>query len=178
MPIPKLTGQVSTNNYYASDGSNQNLTLIQASTSPVKNLNLTIGVGNNWNIDSQGHSTNKPAIEVKAKYSIGNYLNAQARFREIGGKEQYRMTFGGSYNFDKHHSIYGAVHVSTNDFEQGKTGSWIGYTYTTNKGVSISAELQQNFNIHNKNGPDHLKTLTSFDDGNKLFNVMVSIPFK
>ncbi len=178
MPIPKLTGQISVNNYYASNGSNENLTLLQAGLKPCKNLNVTFGVGNDLNISADGKSENKPAIELKCKYNIGEHLNAQARFREIGGKEQYRLTFGSSYGFDRHHSVYAAVHATTNDFRKGKTGGWVGYTYATNSGISLSAEVQQNFAINNKTAKNTFETLGSFDDGNKLFNVMISIPIK
>lgn len=178
MPIPKLTGQISMSNYYALNGNNENLTMIQAGIKPSKKLNVTIGLGNDNNIDSQGSSVNKPALEIKAKYNIGKYFNTQARFREIGGKEQYRVTFGGSYPLDKNNSIYSALHATTNDFEKGKVGGWLGYTHNTKSGISISAEFQQNFGINNKTAQNPLKTLGSFNDGNKSVNLIVSVPFK
>ncbi len=177
MPIPKLSGQISTSNYYASNGNNENLTMIQASLKPSKKLNVTIGLGNDNNIDSEGNVVNKPALEIKAKYNIGKYFNTQARFREIDGKEQYRVTFGGNYSIDKNNSLYSAVHLTTNDFQKGKTGGWFGYTHNTNSGISISAEFQQNIVI-NKTAPNPIETLGSFNDGNKSVNLIVTIPFK
>ena len=55
----------------------------------------------------------KLGLEAKLKYNINDNLNAQARFRKIGDAEQYRVTFGGSYKFDKNNSIYSSVHLTT-----------------------------------------------------------------
>ena len=174
MTIPHFTGQFTMSNYFSLDGSNQNLALLGASTKLSDNLSITAGVGNSWEIDKDGHSKNQPAIELKGKYNISDNLNVQARFREIGGKDQYRVTFGGSHVFDKKNSIYAAAHLTTNDFNKYKTGGWIGYTHKFNNGVSISAEIQQNLN---KETSQNLgKTLGCFNDNNKLANIIVSIP--
>ena len=173
MPFPHISSQFNMSNYYSFDGTNENLTLLGASTSFGK-TSLTIGAGNDCTINPDGHIKNKPAIEIKGKYNIGEHLNMQARFREIGGKEQYRITFGGSYSFDKNNSIYSSAHITTNDFHKYKGGLWAGYTHKFNNGISLSAEFQQN--LDKETSRNLGKTLGSFNDGNKLFNVMLTVP--
>ena len=178
MPIPKITGFVSSSNYLSFDGSNENLTIIGAGTQLASNLSLSAGVGNDWKHKPEKNS-NKPSAEVKLKYNINKNLNAQARFREIGGDEQYRITFGGSYKLDKRNSIYASIHGTAKD--SGKwnfnTGGWIGYTHNFKNGISISGELQQNIPL-NSVSKSVGKTLGCFDDSDKMFNVIVSVPFK
>ena len=171
MPSPVSTF-ISNSNYYSMDGSNENLTLMGWNFPLGKSTSVSFSGGVDWNIDSKGDSKVNPAIEAKFKQNIGKNLNVQFRFREINCAEQYRVTFGGNYNFDKNNSIYAAAHFTSKDNRSDwthKTGGWIGYTHKFNNGVSISGELQQNINI-GKN--------TDFDafDSNKLFNVIVSVP--
>lgn len=173
MPLP-ITGYFSNSNYYASDGSNENLSLFGVNAKVIPNTIFSIGIGSDCVINPNGESSNNPAIEAKLKYNINNNLNTQFRFRKIGGTEQYRVTFGGSHKFDKHNSIYAAVHATSKNNHgtwNHKTGGWIGYTYTFNNGVSLSGELQQNINLNGK--PTQIG---SFNDGNKLVNMMLTVP--
>lgn len=178
MTNPKITGQISSLNYYLLNGSNENVTLIGANYKPLSNLNLSLSIGNDWCYQN-GKNEHKPVIEAKAKYNIGNNLNTQFRFREIGGDEQYRVTFGGSYKINKNQSIYAAIHGTAKDSGEWKfnSGGWIGYTYNFKNGVSISGEIQQNISI-NKATQSIGQTLSSFDDSNKTLNVILSIPVK
>ena len=178
MPIPKISGYVSSSNYLSFDGANENLMLLGGSVRLGRNANLMLGVGNDWTL-KEGKNKNEPAIEIKGKYNIGEYLNAQARFREIGGCEQYRLTFGGSYAVDQNNSVYASIHTTAKNNGEWRynTGGWVGYTYKFNNGVSVSGELQQNIGL-NRTSKGVGKTLECFDDSNKMFNVIVSVPIK
>lgn len=127
-----------------------------------------LGVDTQFNMDSPGKRKNAPAIEAKVKYNITDNINAQARFRKIGDAEQYRVTFGGSYNFNKNNSIYTAAHLTTKHNDSGfktNTGGWIGYTHKFGK-CSLSAELQQNIPF---NG--------DIQSNDTMVNIIASIPF-
>ncbi|MCR5265073.1 MAG: hypothetical protein K6E29_00590 [Cyanobacteria bacterium RUI128] len=171
MPSP-VSGYISNSNYYSFDGSNENLTLGGINLKLGQGSNLSIGAGADWTIGTDGASNVNPALEVKYKQNLGHNLNAQVRFREIDGAEQYRVTFGGSHAFNNNNSIYGAAHF-TSKYSNGewghKTGAWVGYTHNFRGGVSVSAELQQNINIGK---PNNIWDM----DGNKSLNVIVSIP--
>jgi len=176
MSYPESKVQITTSNYLSFDGKNENLITLGGDIKLTKQLGLSVGVGNYWT-HSNGKDTHKPAIEAKLKYNIGDYLNAQARFREIGGDEQYRITFGGSYRFDQHNSVYASVHGTAKYSGEWKynTGGWLGYTYKFNNGISISGEIQQNIPLNNakKNVGE---TIGCFNDSDKSLNVIVSIP--
>ena len=176
MPIRKINAQVTSSNYYSLDGNNENLTMLLASTALNKNTTLTLGFGNDWTV-TDGKNKNKPAIEAKAKYNIGENLNTQFRFRKIGGTEQYRVTFGGSHKIDKNQSLYASIHTTAKNSGNWKcnTGGWIGYTYKFKNGTSISAEFQQNIPLNNTKQSVG-KTLSAFDDSNKMINVILSVP--
>ena len=177
MPI-KLSGNVSTSNYLAFDGSNENLTMVGVSTKVGSNTTFSLGLGNDSNINGSKIS-NKPALEAKVKYNIGEHLNAQARFREIGGTEQYRVTFGGSYKLDDKNSLYGAFHATSknnNGDWNHKAGGWVGVTHNFGNGLTVSGEIQQNIPL-NKTAQGVGNTLSSFNDSNKSFNVIVSYNF-
>ncbi len=178
MSNPKVTIKISNANYLSFNGENENLTLIGGDIKFSSRLNMSVGIGNDWTHSKSGNK-NKPAIEAKIKYNIGECFNAQTRFREIGGTEQYRVAFGGSYKLDKHNSIYSDLHFTAKDSGEWKynTGGWIGYTYKFNNGVSVSGELQQNIPL-NKGSQGAGKTLAAFDDSNKMFNLMLTIPIK
>ena len=178
MPNPRIITNLSTSNYLSFDGTNENLTMIGGNVKLTPSFSASLGAGNYWT-HSKGKDKNEPAIEAKLKYNIGEHLNAQARFREIGGTEQYRVTFGGSYKIDKHQSIYASAHATAKNSNEWKynTGGWIGYTYNFNNGVSVSGELQQNIPL-NKGSKNVGKTLGCFDDSNKMVNVMITVPLK
>ena len=178
MPFPKLSGFVTSLNYLSFDGTNENLTMVGGNIKLARNLNLSAGVGNYWTHTSE-KDTNKPTIEAKLKYNINKSLNAQARFREIGGVEQYRVTFGGNYKINKNNSIYASVHGTAKDSGEWNfnTGGWIGYTHNFKNGISVSGEFQQNIPL-NKGSKSVGETLGCFNDSNKMFNVIVSVPFK
>ncbi|MBE7711545.1 MAG: hypothetical protein E7Z92_05335 [Cyanobacteria bacterium SIG31] len=131
----------------------------------------TVGIGasTKFNIHSpQKGVTTVPAVEAKLKYNISNHLNAQARIRKIDDTEQYRVTFGGSYSFDKNNSIYSSAHLTTKHSKKGwktNTGAWVGYTHNFNN-CSLSAELQQNIPFKGKIQPS-----------DTMVNVIVSVPF-
>ena len=175
---PKITGFVSSSNYLSFDGSNENLTTLGGNVKITRDLNLTVGVGNYFTHTSD-KNTNEPTIEAKLKYNINDNLNVQARFREIGGVEQYRVAFGGSHKINKQNSIYTAIHATAKDTGKWSfnTGAWVGYTHNFKNGISISGEFQQNIPL-NKGSKNVGKTLGCFDDTNKMFNVIVSVPFK
>ena len=175
---PEITGQVNITNYASFNGNNETLGLIGFSAPLWKDASLSCGVGADINVFGNEAKIN-PAAEIKLKQKIGKYLNTQFRFREFFGEaEQYRVTFGGNYKFNDNWSIYGAVHgtAKNNDNWKWNTGGWIGATYTTKGGVDISAEFQQNIPLGK--GADAKKALSSFNDGNKMVNVLISIPLK
>lgn len=178
MPTPSVTGIFSSSNYTSFDGSNENLTTLGAKVALRDDLSVSFGFGNDWTLSKNGESKNKPAIEVKARYNINQNFNTQFRFREIGGDEQYRVTFGGSYSFDKHNSIYAALHATTKHTNEWKhnAGIWVGYTHTFNNGISISGEVQQNIPL-NKGSKGFGETISSMD-ANKMVNVMLTVPIK
>ena len=181
MPTPSVTGIFSSSNYTSFDGSNENLTMLGAKVALRNDLSVSLGFGNDCTVTKDGNgfytTKNKPAIEVKAKYNIKN-LNTQLRFREIGGDEQYRIAFGGNYSFDKHNSIYAALHATTKYTNEWKhnAGIWVGYTHTFKNGISISGELQQNIPL-NKGSKGFGETISSMD-ANKMVNVMLTVPIK
>ena len=75
MPITKVTGEVSTTNYYSPfTGDNSNILLLKAKANLNSNLNVSLGVGNMFTLED-GKSKDVPAIEAKASYDIGKYLN-------------------------------------------------------------------------------------------------------
>ena len=178
MSNPRITGQITNTNYLSFNGENENLTLIGGNVKLSSKLNISLGIGNDWT-HSKGENKNKPAIEAKLKYNIRECLKTQFRFREIGGTEQYRVTFGGNYKFDKHNSVYSDLHVTSKDSGKWKynTGGWIGYPYSFNNGISVSGEFQQNIPL-NKGSQSAEKTLAAFDDSNKMFNVILTLPIK
>ena len=121
--------------------------------------------------------TTTPAAEAKLKYNICNNLNTQARFRKIGNTEQYRLTFGGSYNFDKRNSIYSSVHLTTKHSNQEWStngGGWLGYTHNFDK-CSISAEFQQNVPLNREKDSSKLKKIEQSDS---MVNLILTVPFK
>ena len=170
MGTPKVNANFSSSNYFDFSGSAESLNMlgVNLKTGPV---NFSVGVGSNttYKLTSDNQDVdNKFALEAKLKYNINNNLNTQARFRKIGDSEQYRITFGGSYNFDKKNSIYSSVHLTTkhsNDSWKTNTGAWVGYTHNFNN-CSLSAELQQNIPFNRK-----------IDISDTMFNVMLNIPF-
>lgn len=174
MPVNKLNGFVSNSNYFSFDGSNENLTIVGKNYPLTKSTTLSAGVGFDNDIkytNGKFVTDTQPAIEVKLKQNIafptniGNgsmSFNSQARFRKIGGSEQYRVGFGANYKIDKNQSVYTAVHATAknkNGEWNNKAGIWAGYTYSFNHGTSISAEIQYN------------------TDRTKSFNIMTTIPF-
>ena len=173
MTEPTINGNFSHQTYVGSDGSVENISLLGASTK-LGNTNLSIGMGNDSYLKDDGTYSNKPIFEAKVKQNFNNNLNAQFRFRETGGVEQYRATVGGSYAFDNQNSIYGAVHATAknkNDIWSYNTGAWVGYTHNFGK-ASLSVEAQQNIALNGNR-----TNLGSFNDGNKYVNVILSIPF-
>ena len=174
MTLPKITPSISTSNYFQFDGRSESLNMLNASTK-LGNTTFTVGLGvdSSYKFASNTEPKNNFAVEAKVKYNISENLNAQARFRKIGATEQYRLTFGGNYNFDKKNSIYGSLHL-TEKFNNGErktnTGAWFGYTHNFND-LSVSLELQQNVPL-----PDDGKIKIGLSD--TLFNLIVSIPLK
>ena len=157
MPFPNFTGQVNTSNYFSQDGSYENLTLLSGSAKIGRNGNLSIGVGNDFNLNPNGSYTNKPAVEVKYSQNygktelFGNDVNFRgyARYQHIGGKNKLRVTSGVSVPVNKKLSLYTDAHYTTG-FEPGKdkAGFWVGGSYKVNKHLSLWAEpYQMNFNL-------------------------------
>ena len=175
MSGPTLNVCFSNSTYFDSSNGIQSINVISASAK-FNNTNISIGIGNDSYCKGGEIQSNNPFFEGKIKQNINDNLNAQLRFRESGGTRQYRVTFGGSYAFDKQNSIYCAAHATAKDKNDNwsyNTGAWIGYTHTFSNGISTSAELQQNIPL-NGTAPN----LTSFNDGNKSINIFVTIPFK
>lgn len=170
MGTPKVNANFSSSNYFDFSSSAESLNMlgVNLKTGPV---NFSVGVGSNttYKLTSDNQDVeNKPALEAKLKYNINDNLNTQARFRKIGGAEQYRITFGGSYKFDKNNSIYSSVHLTTKHSDGNwntNTGAWIGYTHNFKK-ASVSAEFQQNIPLNRK-----------INRSDSMVNVIVSIPF-
>ena len=173
-----ITGNVSNTTHFSFNGTVENVTLLGGNIKVTPELNLSLSAGN-FLTHTKDKNTNKPIFEAKLKYNIGKYLNTQARFREIGGDEQYRLTFGGSYKIDKRQSVYVTIHGTAKDSGEWKynTGGWLGYTYQFKNGVSISGEFQQNIPL-NKTTKSLGETLSCFDDSDKMFNVILAVPFK
>ena len=165
----KIKKSFSSSNYFDFDGGAESLNMLHASTN-FNDFNVSLGIG----VDTSCKFSNSPnlkgklGLEAKLKYNINDNLNAQARFRKIGDAEQYRVTFGGSYKFDKNNSIYSSVHLTTkhsNGNWNSNTGAWIGYTHNFKK-ASVSAELQQNIPFKRK-----------INSSDSMVNVIVSVPF-
>lgn len=175
--MAKIGGYISTSNYYDLSKTNENLTLIGGNLSLNDKTTLSLGVGNDCKTNSDG-TTNKLAVEAKAKYNISDKLNIQARFREIGGSEQYRLTFGGSHPLGKNNSVYCAIHGTTkkkNGSWSTNTGGWVGLSHKFKNGMSLSAEVQQNIPLNNAK-KSFGETIRSFDDDNKMVSVFLTIP--
>ena len=173
-----LTGEFSSKNYFSPfTADNKNLTLMSAKVTLGDNVKASLGVGSEWSIKEGVHKV-KPALEAKVDFSIGEYLSTQARFREIGGAEQYRVAFTGKYKINKHNSVYATTHFTTKKDKEweNSTGGWIGYSYKFNNGISISAELEQSIPLK-KSAPSVGHSIGSFNDSNKTFNLNVSVPF-
>ena len=166
----KIKTTFSSSNYFDFDSGAESLNMLSAS-SGYKDLNLSLGLGvdSSYKLSSGNQDVkNKPALEAKLKYNINDNLNTQARFRKIGDAEQYRVTFGGSYKFDKNNSIYSSVHLTTKNSNgnwNSNTGAWIGYTHNFKK-ASVSAEFQQNIPFNRK-----------INSSDSMINVIVSVPF-
>ena len=171
MPIPPINGYVSNSNFYSFNKSNENLTMVGGSAKVGNSSTVSFGAGVDVKTSSKGSSA-EPVFEAKYNQNIGKNFNAQARFREIGKAQQYRVTFGGKYNINKHNVVYGAAHYTAKDdcgeWNQ-KTGGWVGYTHTFKGGVALSGEFQQNVNIGK---PTYIKSF----DGDKSVNVTLSVP--
>ncbi len=166
----KIKATFSSSNYFDFDSGAESLNILSASTG-YKDLNLSLGLGvdSSYKLSSGNQDVkNKPALEAKLKYNINDNLNTQARLRKIGDSEQYRVTFGGSYKFDKKNSIYASAHLTTkhsrNDWNTN-SGAWVGYTHNFDK-CSISAEFQQNVPFNRK-----------INRSDSMINVIVSVPF-
>lgn len=165
-----VTGSFSSSNYFEASRNIDSFNTLNVSTK-IGDLTFSAGLGSNtsYKLSAAGQKTSMvPAIEAKVKYNITDNMNAQARFRKIGDAEQYRVTFGGSYNFNKNNSIYTAAHLTTKHNDDGfktNTGGWVGYTHKFGK-CSLSAELQQNIPF---------KGDVQLSD--TMFNVIVGIPF-
>lgn len=170
----RLNGSYSNSTYIDSAGGVQSINVIGASTK-FNNTTISIGIGNDSSYKDGEIQSNNPFFEGKVKQNINDNLNAQLRFRESGGTEQYRVTFGGNYAFDKQNSIYGAAHLTAkdkNDTWSYSTGAFFGYTHTYSNGMATSIEVQQNIPL-NGTSPN----LTSFNDGNKSVNFLFTFPF-
>lgn len=170
MTYPQLKANFSTSNYFEFGGNAESLNMLTVSTN-YKDFNLSLGIGSDTSYKLSSHNqevVNNPAIEAKLKYNINENLNTQARFRKIGESEQYRVTFGGSYNFNKNNSIYSSAHLTTKNTNgewKTNTGAWFGYTHKFDN-LSVSAEVQQNIPFNRKvNGSD------------TMLNVIFSVPF-
>ena len=167
---PKINTSFSSSNYFDCASGIESLNTANASTKfgPV-NFSVGVGVDTKTSLaDRNSKVTNNLALEAKMKYNITDNLNTQARFRKIGDTEQYRVTFGGNYNFDKNNSIYSSAHLTTKHSNKGwniNAGAWVGYTHNFN-GCSVSAELQQNIPFNQR--------ISSSDT---MLNVIFSIPF-
>lgn len=171
MTEPKITTSVSSSNYYAFNGDVDSFNAINVSAG-YGNWNFSLGAGANSSFglfSGKNEVDRKPALEAKVKYNINDNLNAQARFRKIGDNtEQYRVTFGGSYKFDKKNSIYSSAHLTTkhsNGEWKTNSGAWIGYTHDFGY-LSLSAEFQQNIPFNRK-----------INSSDSMINVIVSVPF-
>ena len=168
-PIKIKTG-FSSSNYFDLGSGAESLNMLSASTG-YKDLNLSLGLGiySSYKLSSGNQDVkNKPALEAKLKYNINDNLNTQARFRKIGDDEQYRVTFGGSYKFDKNNSIYSSAHLTTkhsNGEWKTNTGAWFGYTHKFDN-LSVSTEVQQNIPFNRK-----------INSSDTMLNVILSIPF-
>ena len=169
-----LNGSYSNSTYFDSSSGIQSINMIGASTK-FNDTTVSVGVGNDSSYKDGKIQSSNPFFECKVKQNFNDNLNAQFRFRESGGTEQYRVTFGGNYALDNQNSIYGAAHATAKDTNGNwkySTGVWVGYTHTFSNGISTSVEAQQNVPL-NGTSPN----LTSFNDGNKSVNVFVTIPF-
>ena len=180
MTIPiKLSTGFSSSNYYGFDEKVESLNTLNTSLKTGK-ITTSVGVG----IDSKyklnpvfQDLTNKLAVEAKLKYNITDNLNAQARFRKIGDTEQYRVTFGGSYNFNEKDSVYSSAHLTTKnsmDAWSTNTGAWIGWTHNFEK-CSLSAEVQQNIPLNGMSSPEKARKINPSDT---TFNILLSVPFR
>jgi hypothetical protein len=177
MPIPKPSFFFA-NSSYIGTSNTENLSITGESYSFGKYGTISFGGGVDQKYDyKKGSYSYNPAFEAKYKLNIGNHLNTQVRFREIGGTEQLRATFGGSYKFNDKNSIYTSAHITTKNNSgdiKTNTGLWVGYTHNFDNGMSISGEFQQNVPLNSTT--DIEETLNSWDDGNKSFNVILSVP--
>ena len=178
MATPSINGYVSTSNYFTPrTGENDNLCLAGINLKKNKlSISLGAGVDTQFKPDTNGNGLEtsfKPSFEAKAVYQINKYLNTQARFREIGDAQQYRVTFGGSYKINDVVSVYAAAHATTKQAKDSPSktnfGAWLGTTFNLNKSLSISTEIQQNIVPHQE--------ATLANPNNLLFNVMMSWKF-
>ena len=179
MPINKLSGELySENNYSAFNGDNFNITLANVKTTFGKNTDVSLGLGNVWTYE-EGKHKNTPAIEAHLTYNFSDNFNSSARFRKFGKTNEYRVDFTGSYEINKHNSIYaGAQYSIANDgVLNHNAGAWLGYTFTLNNGVSLSAEFEQGVPLNNYETTPG-RTIRSFSDSNKTINAVISIPIK
>ncbi len=177
MPTPKVTGKFSsTNDYSMFTKDNTNITLLTAATSLNKNFKFSFGVGNYWTVDAGKHK-NVPALELKASNNFGKYMNAAVRYRRLGGTNQYRVIFGANYDINKHHSLSAETYFTMKQSDKWSkgTGISVGYTYAFNNGVELSTELEQGIPL-NSDSPSIGRTLGSFSDSEKTFNVKLSVP--
>ena len=179
MPIPNITGEIySENNYSAFTGDNYNITLLNLKAKLGKSTDASLGVGNVWTLE-EGKNKNVPAMEGILNQNIGEHLSSYARFRKYGKTDEYRVGFQANCNISKKQSIYAGTHYTMDKNEEWNknTGYWLGYTYEFNNGMTVSAEYEQVIPLE-KTAPSVGHTLGSFNDSNKTFNFVLSIPIE
>ena len=177
MPIPKISGEFySENNYSAFTGENFNITLLNAKSKVSKHTDISFGFGNVWTYTEKKHK-NVPAFEGIFNVNINDNLNTYARYRKFGKIDEYRVGFQGTCGIKSNQSIYAGTHYTVTRDEEWKraTGYWLGYDYEFKNGVSVSAEYEQGIELGGNN-PSIGQTLGSFNDSNKTFNLVLSIP--
>lgn len=174
MPDFKICGNFSNSTYIDSGNGIETINTFGVSTR-FNNTNFSVAIGNDLKFKGGKRQADNPFFEAKVKQNFNSNFNAQLRFRESGGTEQYRAAFGASYAFDKQNSIYGAIHATAKDKNGNwsyNTGAWIGYTHKFPNGISASAEIQQNIALNGQH-----TDIRSFNDGNKMVNFFLTIPF-
>jgi hypothetical protein len=177
MPIPKITGELySENNYSAFTGDNYNITVLNAKAQLGQKTSVSLGFGNVWTVE-EGKSSNVPAMEGIVNQDIGEHLSGYARLRKYGKTDEYRIGFQAGCNISKNQSIYAGTHYTMSNYGEWSrnTGYWIGYTYEFKNGTTISTELEQGIPLK-ETARSIGHTIGSFNDSNKTFNVVISVP--
>lgn len=140
-----INGYVATTNYLSSDFENLSLVGVKVNS---QNFSATAAVGSDVKY-SNDECKNALALEAKVTYNLPKDFRVAARFREIDGAEQYRVTAGRSFLKSNLGSAYADTHCTLKHDNKGNNlsgGIWAGYSFKFKNcpNLNVWTETQKN----------------------------------